>query len=308
MKCTHIHGARSKSCFKFIVSGDHPPNVNTDAWSIKNTIRMYFPITLGHPENDFNKELKISSAKLRVNIIKTFPDNLVDEFTVDQIIRVNLYQVLSIHNATKYKRTLLDSKLIDLTRPWSESFELQKAVQSWTNDHTANMGIELAVDSQDINDLIQIEMPDHMKTELNASISGALPTLVVYAQEREILKRVKRGSSKRGDKCKRKAGETKCCRYSININFAEIGWDDWIIAPSGYKGFYCAGECPYGHKMANNFAGIKALLHLKNPAKVPSPCCVATKLKPLTILHYDHEGKYRFTEYEDMIVTQCKCG
>lgn len=267
-------------------------------------------MTLGHPENDFNKELKISSAKLRVNIIKTHPDNLADQFTVDQIIRVNVYQILSIHNATKYKRTLIDSKVVDLTRPWSESFELQKAVQSWADDHTANMGIELAVDSQDINDLIQLEMPDQTKTGLNASISGALPTLDVYAQEREILKRVKRSASKRRKDglCRRIDGETKCCRYPINISFSDIGWDDWIIAPSGYKGFYCAGDCPYRHKMANTFAGIKALLHSQNPAKVPSPCCVATKLKPFTILHYDHEGKYQFTEYEDMIVQQCKCG
>lgn len=34
-----------------------------------------------------------------------------------------------------------------------------------------------------------------------------------------------------------------CCKENFYIDFAEIGWDDWIIAPTGYMANYCRGSC-----------------------------------------------------------------
>lgn len=38
-------------------------------------------------------------------------------------------------------------------------------------------------------------------------------------------------------------GSTECCRDSIYIDFAEIGWNDWIISPKGYHAYFCRGSC-----------------------------------------------------------------
>lgn len=38
-------------------------------------------------------------------------------------------------------------------------------------------------------------------------------------------------------------GSTECCRDSLYIDFATIGWDDWIIHPKGYNAYFCRGTC-----------------------------------------------------------------
>ena len=35
----------------------------------------------------------------------------------------------------------------------------------------------------------------------------------------------------------------ECCRESLYVSFAEIGWDDWIIRPEGYNAYFCRGSC-----------------------------------------------------------------
>lgn len=36
---------------------------------------------------------------------------------------------------------------------------------------------------------------------------------------------------------------TQCCRESLFVSFKDVGWDDWIVAPSGFHAFYCRGSC-----------------------------------------------------------------
>ena len=36
-----------------------------------------------------------------------------------------------------------------------------------------------------------------------------------------------------------------CKRKDMRIDFDEIGWSSWIIAPSSFDAFYCAGQCGY---------------------------------------------------------------
>ena len=36
-----------------------------------------------------------------------------------------------------------------------------------------------------------------------------------------------------------------CKRKDMRIDFEEIGWSSWIIAPSSFDAFYCAGQCGY---------------------------------------------------------------
>ena len=37
-----------------------------------------------------------------------------------------------------------------------------------------------------------------------------------------------------------------CGLKSKTVNFNEIGWDQWIVAPIGYKMSYCEGSCQFG--------------------------------------------------------------
>ena len=296
----------------FLFSGDRPRRVSVKDWNVGNTFRLYFNTQLNHP-GDPTYELHVDSAKLKVFINSVRPENLDDKFSVEKQIRVNVYQLVLISSTSNYKRKLLDSKIVNLEHVSWQSFEIAKAVQDWIDNPQTNLGLEIATDSQNIKDVIDISLENRVNA--NESNTGSndtitVPNIDIYAQERSILKRVKRRGRRRGD-CRKGDGEKRCCRHPIQIHFKDIGWDDWILAPMEYRGYYCGGTCPYRYKVANTFSGIKALLHLNTlntKKEVPSPCCVATKLSPFTILHYDMEGRYTFSDYPDLVVEQCKCG
>jgi len=107
--------------------------------------------------------------------------------------------------------------------------------------------------------------------------------------------------------CRRGDGETRCCRYPLWVSFREIGWDRWILAPDGYRAYYCDGGCPPRHRVATHYAGIRALVNGIRPDAAPPPCCAATRMAPLTIAHYNRDGRAVVSVFDDMIVDQCMC-
>lgn len=45
-------------------------------------------------------------------------------------------------------------------------------------------------------------------------------------------------------------GVQECCRESLYVSFAEIGWDDWILQPAGYNAYFCKGSCSTAASLA----------------------------------------------------------
>lgn len=39
--------------------------------------------------------------------------------------------------------------------------------------------------------------------------------------------------------------EQLCGRRKLIVDFADIGWGDWIISPKSFEAHYCAGSCPF---------------------------------------------------------------
>jgi DNA-binding transcriptional MerR regulator len=37
----------------------------------------------------------------------------------------------------------------------------------------------------------------------------------------------------------------KCAKHQLVVQFRDIGWEHWIIAPKSFEGHYCAGTCPF---------------------------------------------------------------
>ncbi|XP_062070634.1 growth/differentiation factor 2 [Lepus europaeus] len=111
---------------------------------------------------------------------------------------------------------------------------------------------------------------------------------------------------------KRSAGAgSHCQKTSLRVNFEDIGWDSWIIAPKEYDAFECQGGCffPLADDVTpTKHAIVQTLVHLKFPTKVGKACCVPTKLSPISILYKDDMGvptlKYH---YEGMSVAECGC-
>lgn len=104
--------------------------------------------------------------------------------------------------------------------------------------------------------------------------------------------------------------DARCRRWPLYVDFGEVGWNDWIVAPAGYQAFYCTGECPYympDYLNATNHAVVQALVNSINPLSVPRPCCVPTEMRPISMLYVDGDDKVVIKNYQNMVVVACGC-
>lgn len=104
--------------------------------------------------------------------------------------------------------------------------------------------------------------------------------------------------------------KTRCNRKELHVNFKEMGWDDWIIAPLEYEAFHCDGICDFpirSHLEPTNHAIIQTLMNSMDSHSTPPTCCVPTRLSPISILYIDSANNVVYKQYEDMVVESCGC-
>ncbi|XP_041044980.1 inhibin beta A chain-like [Carcharodon carcharias] len=117
---------------------------------------------------------------------------------------------------------------------------------------------------------------------------------------------------KRGLECDGKVNI--CCRKQFYVNFRDIGWSDWIIAPAGYYGNYCEGECP-SHIAGTSGSSLSfhsaVINHYRirgySPFNNIKSCCVPTKLRAMSMLYYDDGHNIVKKDIQNMIVEECGC-
>lgn len=110
---------------------------------------------------------------------------------------------------------------------------------------------------------------------------------------------------------RRKRAEREYCqRTSLKVNFKDIGWDSWIVAPPEYDAYECRGQCyhPLTDEMTpSKHALIQTLMNIRDPKKANMACCVPIKLDPITVM-YQENGRLTIRYlYEEMKVAECGC-
>ncbi|XP_047680437.1 growth/differentiation factor 2 [Prionailurus viverrinus] len=225
-----------------------------------------------------------------------------------------------------------------------ETFEVSSAVKRWARaDSTKSKNkLEVTVESHRKGcDKLDISVPPGPKNLpffvvfSNDRSNGTKETrlelreMIGHEQESVLKKLSKNGPAEAGDnkdedeeghkatgsslaRWKRSAGANNHCqKTSLRVNFEDIGWDSWIIAPKEYDAYECKGGCffPLADDVTpTKHAIVQTLVHLKFPMKVGKACCVPTKLSPISILYKDDMGvptlKYH---YEGMSVAECGC-
>ncbi|CAL1596688.1 unnamed protein product [Knipowitschia caucasica] len=131
---------------------------------------------------------------------------------------------------------------------------------------------------------------------------------VLRQDERSEAKR----RNKRGLECDGKV--RICCKRQFYVNFKDIGWSDWIIAPSGYHANYCEGECPAhvasipGSSLSFHSTVIGHYrLRGYSPFQNLRSCCVPTRLRAMSMLYYNEEQKIIKKDIQNMVVDECGC-
>ncbi|XP_067873744.1 growth/differentiation factor 6-A [Heterodontus francisci] len=132
------------------------------------------------------------------------------------------------------------------------------------------------------------------------------------SNEPSVKRRRKRRTafSSRPSRGSGKKARSRCSRKPLHVNFKELGWDDWIIAPLDYEAYHCEGICDFplrSHLEPTNHAIIQTLMNSMDPESTPPSCCVPSKLSPISILYIDSGNNVVYKQYEDMVVESCGC-
>ncbi|XP_071336818.1 growth/differentiation factor 10 [Trachinotus anak] len=102
-----------------------------------------------------------------------------------------------------------------------------------------------------------------------------------------------------------------CSRRNLRVDFADIGWSEWVIAPKAFEAYYCAGTCGFPMPKVtrpSNHATIQSIVRAVGIIPgVPEPCCVPEKMSPLAVLYQDESRNPVLKVYPNMSVQSCSC-
>lgn len=252
----------------------------------------------------------LSSAELRLY------RHQIDELATSAVSgdqglhRINVYEVLKPPRAGQLITRLLDTRLVHHNTSRWESFDVSPAVLRWTRERLPNHG--LAVEVLHLN-----QTPRHQGRHVRISRSlhqepgedweQLRPLLVTFGHDGKghpLTRRAKRSPKQRGRKRNR-----NCRRHALYVDFSDVGWNDWIVAPPGYQAYYCHGECPFplaDHLNSTNHAIVQTLVNSVN-TNIPKACCVPTELSAISMLYLDEHDKVVLKNYQEMVVEGCGC-
>uniref|UniRef100_A0A8C6VW23 Bone morphogenetic protein 8a n=1 Tax=Nothobranchius furzeri TaxID=105023 RepID=A0A8C6VW23_NOTFU len=216
---------------------------------------------------------------------------------------------------------LLDMQSVPAGQEGWLAFDVTSASNHWLLHPRSNLGIRLYVETED---------GEHRS--LSAAWIGLVgrrgpgskqPFMVTFFRENQVPCRPPRAVKPHPRRKKHKydlpvpiinskGSESTCepCKkHELYVSFSDLGWKDWVLAPTGYSAYYCDGECiyPLGSCMnATNHAMIQ-LVHLMKPEEVPTACCAPTKLSPISVLFYDDNNNVILKKHRNMVVKTCGC-
>ncbi|CAG0889360.1 unnamed protein product [Darwinula stevensoni] len=267
-----------------------------------NQMRLYFDV------RSIPAEEVLRAAEIRLKLLDA---SECDRDGARDVRRLDVYNVIRAANPSDAGAVLhlLDTRQVDVCGggdgQWVE-VDVTPAVLKWTLEPEANRGL-----------FLHLRTPKGKARATLATETAEQPLLLAFTDDKrhresgeERKRRLKRGTLRRRKNRRKGEKNPQCQRQYMYVDFSEVGWNDWIIAPPGYNAYYCAGECKYpmpDYLNSTNHAIVQALVNSANPRAVPPPCCVPTSLETAGMLYLDQYDKVVLKNYQDMIVTGCGC-
>ncbi|KAI6228795.1 hypothetical protein M3Y99_01188500 [Aphelenchoides fujianensis] len=101
----------------------------------------------------------------------------------------------------------------------------------------------------------------------------------------------------------------KCSLRSLYVDFKDLGWSEWVVAPAGFYSDFCDGGCsfPLESSAPVNHAIVQSLVNLLDKKRAPAPSCAPVELQSQTILFLNQEQNLVMKQYKEMRVKNCGC-
>ncbi|XP_006875552.1 PREDICTED: growth/differentiation factor 3 [Chrysochloris asiatica] len=193
--------------------------------------------------------------------------------------------------------------------PWPQGalqFDLLHVVKEWNNNSQKNLSLFLEILVKGHRDMEGDFQLEDTCARLRRLLHVSLLVVTLNTEQCHSSSR-KRRSAIPDPKAPCK---NLCHRHQLFINFRDLGWHKWIIAPKGFMANYCHGACPFSLTTSlnsSNYAFIQALMSVTDP-EVPQAVCIPTKLSPISMLYHDNDKNVILRHHEDMVVDECGCG
>ncbi|XP_021948189.1 bone morphogenetic protein 7 [Folsomia candida] len=264
---------------------------------------------------------------------KNDPPNDVNADPTSEIFRVSVHQVSPGADDRSFELTELDEIM---TAKWEQGwlrFNVTSAFRKWIHRPSDNLGLVISTK----NFLEGTEVP-MLKSGLATIMDPEehQPFLVSFLESPESHKaekahrrrpsRVTRSAETGGANRQKRNKKTKkartydfpdvldrpksCQMGMLYVNFEDLGWKDWVIAPDGFIAYYCHGECSFpltASMNATNHAIVSTLVHTYYPMEYPKPSCSPVKLGSISMLYYDDLSNVTVKKYKDMVIKSCGC-
>ncbi|XP_072842971.2 bone morphogenetic protein 4 [Pogona vitticeps] len=260
--------------------------------------------------------------------------------------RINVYEVLRPLAGGAWATRLLDTRLVHHNVSRWESFDVSPAVRRWTAGGQPNHGLAVEAvhlhpartqQGRHVRASRSVPPPPSGKRLAAGEWARLRPLLVTFSHDgrgqallvrrgrrrrphRRRRPRPRQRRAKRSAKQPSGAGSSSpsrparkskrhCRRHALYVDFSDVGWNDWIVAPPGYQAFYCHGDCPFplaDHLNSTNHAIVQTLVNSVN-GTIPKACCVPTELSAISMLYLDEYDKVVLKNYQEMVVEGCGC-
>ncbi|OWF38828.1 bone morphogenetic protein 7-like [Mizuhopecten yessoensis] len=244
--------------------------------------------------------------------------------------QVQIYMIQQGDNPENYQIVTESNLTVRANYQGWLTFNLTNAASHWTYSPTTNMGLFMKIiflkKNRDVKPekfgIVGRKGPEY-KQPFMVGYFRSTPELHVRKTRAAVRRRMKESAYANDDEeeqysytkalrrtPRRAPRQWPCQRRTLYMKFRDLGWQNWIIAPDGFKAFYCDGECSFplgAHMNATNHAIIQTLVHLMTPYKAPSPGCAPTKLGSQSVLYFDHNYNVVLKRFPDMIVKSCGC-
>ncbi|XP_014789073.2 nodal homolog [Octopus bimaculoides] len=253
------------------------------------------------------------------------PNNRYRHWTV--VVKQN---GIRLHKSTQRYRLVRDNVY--------EVFNITKAVNFWINSKHGNISIVVRERLRGEKDDLRDNDDDISMAQQKHNVRPGEGLLVLYsgnshffqdiyqrftAESQQVSRqRQRRHSSQSKSKRRRQKRKRKkkvkqevlnkdlpCGLYDYYIDFNVIGWGEWIVFPKRFNAHLCSGNCPSPITMdlnPTNHAMLRSLMKLKQPDVTPLPCCVPTKLKPISLLYLEPE-EIVLRQHADVVAEECGC-
>ncbi|XP_029311438.1 growth/differentiation factor 2 [Cottoperca gobio] len=296
----------------------------------KSKHRLQFNVSVPNHE-------KITTAELQLFF---FPDPRSRVTSRGFKATIKVYEV-DYNDFTSTTQLLVGKEVAGLESTW-ETFDVTTAVQSWIKSGRGATVFDVVIDGKDCE--VASKGGEEGAGCFNMTVSvgdNTSAALIIFSDDfgsrrRETKKELRemilheeetilhsgadwnRGHDLPNEipeaqhpwRRKRKAEREYCQRTSLRVNFRDIGWDSWIVAPLEYDAFECKGLCYHpltDESTPSKHALIQTLMNIRHPKKANMACCVPIKLDPITVM-YRENGRVTIRNlYEEMKVAECGC-